>query len=63
MKFGIWCIVSGGVTGSRAAWLRDGDTLVTFETKDAAEGEASRLNQTMNNAFSRASFRYQARGI
>jgi len=47
MKWGVWCEVSGGVTGRRAAWLRRDDALAVYDRKDDAEQEAARLNATI----------------
>jgi hypothetical protein len=62
-KFGIWATVTGGVTGSRAAWLKRDDERVEFETRAEAEQEADRLNNEMNNTYSRAYFRYYAKEL
>jgi hypothetical protein len=62
--FGIWATVSGGITGTRSAWLKaDDGKQATFETREQAEREADRLNREMNNAHSKASFRYVAEEI
>ena len=60
MTYGIWCRVSGGVTGSRQAWLKDNGKVVQFDTLELAQAEASRL---MANVSSRsgASFSYTAK--
>lgn len=59
--FAVWCRVSGGVTGTREAWLKSNGTLVLFDTRAEAEAEASRLNKQMNHPHSTADFRYTAR--
>lgn len=59
--FKVWCRVSGGATGTREAWLREGGEEATFETKALAEARASELNRQMNHAHSVASVRYEAR--
>jgi hypothetical protein len=59
-KFGVWCEVWGGITGSRAAWLKSNGQLVGFESYEAAVEEAEKHNErTANNV--RASFHYSAR--
>jgi hypothetical protein len=54
------CRVSGGMTGTREALLKDGDTRnpKVFATHQEAEDEAYRLNRTLNNAHSVAFFEY-----
>ncbi len=58
MTYAVWCRVSGGVTGTREAWMKDANGIVRFATKDEAQTEADRLNKQMNGPYSRASFRY-----
>lgn len=61
--FGVWCCVSGGVTGHREAWLKNSGVLATFPDRDSAAREASQLNQRMNHSRSRAVFLYEAREL
>jgi len=42
-EYGIWCQVSGGVTGHRQAWLKANGKVQTFATLAEAEAEAERL--------------------
>ena len=43
MAYRIWCRVSGGMTGTNEAWLRDSKTTyASFPTLDEAEAEAAR---------------------
>lgn len=59
-RFGIWCKVSDGVTGHRTAWLKSNGAIVEFDTFDAAEAEAKRLNhETRSHPWAR--FEYLAR--
>jgi hypothetical protein len=61
-QFGIWCEVSGGVTGYRCAWLKSDGEIQTFETREAAEVEAARLMKATNgNPHRVASFSYSVR--
>ncbi len=57
----IKCTVSGGVTGTRTAFLKDEkDGLEKyFHSTEEAQAEAERLNRKMNHQYSRASFRYE----
>ncbi len=57
----IKCTVSGGVTGTRTAYLKDEkDGLERyFHSAAEAQAEAERLNRKMNNQYARASFRYE----
>lgn len=42
--WGIWCQVSGGVTGHREAWLKgEGGTIALFATEAAANQKAYEL--------------------
>jgi hypothetical protein len=62
--FRIWCEVCGGVTGSRAAWLKHNGKIAEFATREEAEAEAAYYNKTANgNPYfaSTASFRYTVR--
>jgi hypothetical protein len=58
--YNIMCRVSGGVTGTREALLKDGDSSVpkVFTDLEEAQRMVSRLNRTMNNEYSTASFNY-----
>jgi len=57
--FNIMCRVSGGVTGSREALLKDGNGNVKyFEDKAIASLEALRLTQETNTIYSTATFSY-----
>lgn len=57
--FKIECKVSGGMTGTRVAMLKDKDGQEqTFVYMDQAQAEADRLNKSMNHEYSSASFRY-----
>jgi len=59
MKYRIRCRVSGGVTGTREAWLKGKDGQeARYDTREEAEREAADLNRTMNHLYSTASFRY-----
>jgi hypothetical protein len=54
--YGVWCEVSGGVTGYRAAWLKDSFGIKRYETREEAEAEAHRLRAKPNRGP--ASFSY-----
>lgn len=56
MTFRIWCRVSGGVTGTREAWLKSDGVVKEFATREAAQAEADKLNRPQ--PYSTASFRY-----
>lgn len=62
--WGIWCIVMGGRTGHREAWLKwSGDVRAEFSTKQEAEQEAARLTSRMNGPYATATFTYRAMEI
>jgi hypothetical protein len=59
MKYNILAEVSGGVTGTRSALLKNGQGGIwEFEDAYAANSVATTLNATMNGPNARASFRY-----
>jgi len=63
-KFGVWCEVSGGVTGSRCAWLKRNGVRAEFDAQAEAEAEAARLmSRNGSNPYRTADFRYTAREI
>jgi len=62
--FGIWCEVSGGVTGYRCAWMKNNGVLGKFATRDEAEKEAHARNEKANgNPYRTADFRYTVREL
>jgi hypothetical protein len=62
MAYGIWCEVSGGMMGYRAAWLKsETGERANFCTIEDAQSRADQLNADMNHAKAKASFRYTAR--
>jgi hypothetical protein len=58
MGYRVWCIVDGGITGHREAWLKENDTIYETNSRREAVEKAVSLNEKMNNHFSLASFRY-----
>jgi hypothetical protein len=62
MTYGIWCVVSGGVTGRREAWLKQDGEIAVFEDRAEAEALAAHYNaQTNGNPYRTASFSYTVR--
>jgi hypothetical protein len=61
MTFGIWCEVSGGVTGHRSAWLKQDGRHRLFSDRKAAAAVATVLNASANSRHARAAFRYTVR--
>lgn len=55
-RYIVMCRVSGGFTGTREAPLKKDDRTRYFETREAAEKEAARLNAMPR--YSLADFRY-----
>jgi hypothetical protein len=43
MGYFVMCRVSGGVTGTREALLKENGVVVRFETREAAQAEVNRL--------------------
>jgi hypothetical protein len=62
--FGVWCRVSGGVTGPREAWLKE-DGQQWTGSQEEAENKATELNSYMGRGtvFGFATFNYQARQL
>lgn len=58
----IWCRVSGGVTGTREAWLKERGKVMMFTEAEAIE-HAALLNKEMNNRFATANFEYSVRRV
>lgn len=58
-NFGVWCSVSGGVTGTRQAWLKEHGTEWTGTEAEAKEKAAEALAGV--SRFSTCSINYQAR--
>jgi hypothetical protein len=57
--FIVMCRVSGGVTGTREAVLKRDGVTQTFETRESAQAEATRMDQQNNgNPHRVADFRY-----
>src|SRR5262245_57457514 len=60
-KYGVWCTVSGGVTGFREAWMKSDGKIKVFSTHQAAQAEADKHYRTaMGNPYRTADFSYQA---
>lgn len=59
-EWGVWCQVSGGVTGTREAWLKSNGEIQLFDSEDAARAEARRLMERIGR-FGQARFNYTAR--
>jgi hypothetical protein len=57
--YGIWCQVSGGVTGTRQAWLKDDGRVQTWERREVAEAHAAHLMGQMNGPYATANFVYR----
>ena len=61
--YGVWCQVSGGVTGFRQAWLKKNGEVLEFSTFEEADAHAEHLNEQMNGPHATASFSYEAREL
>lgn len=62
--YGIWCTVSGGVTGHREAWLKSNGERLTFATLQEAENYAQKLtSDRMSVRYRKADFYYSAKEI
>ena len=61
-RYGVWCQVSGGVTGPHEAWLKRAGNVITFATREDAEAEAKLIAGKLSR-YSTAQFRYSARQL
>jgi hypothetical protein len=60
--WGVWCTVSGGITGYRCAWLKQKDGTEARFTQDEAKAEAARLNKRADAMpYRAADFLYSAK--
>ena len=61
-KYGIWCRVSGGVTGTRESWMKANGEVQLFDDYEAANKEAMKIeDQRMGNPHRKADFSYRAK--
>lgn len=58
MKYRIHCVVSGGVTGYRESWLKQGGVIYEVASKAAAITHAAHLNKEANGPHATARFSY-----
>jgi len=62
-KFGVWCEVWGGVTGSRQSWLKSLGSRVEFDNFTEASDCALQLMSALAERPRSANFRYTPRRI
>ena len=58
--FGIWCTVTGGVTGTREAWMKEDGKIKLYDTEAEAAERARRLMDVLSTS-SAARFSYVAK--
>ena len=58
MVWHVRCHVSGGVTGTRESYLKDGDKVAEFATEAEALAEAERLSKQANVPHATARFKF-----
>jgi hypothetical protein len=70
VKYGVWCSVTGGLTGDHEAWLKKEGVIIQFDTREEADAEVERLIERAASIKARgcgranaASFFYQARAM
>jgi hypothetical protein len=56
--FRIKCRVSGGVTGTREAYMKERGVVQYFATRKEAEAIADHRNKTANGPYATATFKY-----
>ncbi len=59
-RYGVWCEVSGGVTGDRESWLKRDGVLELFATREEAADRADAIRAKISGRGP-ATFRYTAR--
>ena len=60
--YAVWCEVWGGITGTRASWLKGKHGAQEYDTLEEAEKMAAIMNENMNNRPNRtAVFEYTAK--
>jgi len=59
-SWGVWCVVSGGVTGHREAWAKSDGSILRFASEDEAIALARKWASNVS-PYATASFRYTAR--
>lgn len=63
-KFGVWCEVWGGMSGSRESWLKENGKRSEYATASEAAEVAHKLTRGVaENPFRTANFRYTAKAI
>jgi hypothetical protein len=58
MTYRIWCKVSGGITGTREAWLKANGKICEYATREQAAQVARDLNERSNRSGATADYRY-----
>lgn len=61
LRYGVWCEVSGGVTGYRSAWLKSKGGVWTGNEGQAIRKAAELEAESNANPYRTAAFRYEAR--
>lgn len=61
--FGIWCTVSGGITGHRTSWLKIEGQVQEYASFQEADAIAADLERRANSQNAVANFRYQPRPL
>ena len=46
MKWGVWCVCYGGMTGHRESWQKANGVREEFDTREAAEAALQRLDES-----------------
>lgn len=56
MRWGVWCTVSGGVTGHRCSWLKSEGEVQVFNTREEAAEEAAKCREAVRGGFARFTY-------
>jgi hypothetical protein len=51
--YGVWCQVSGGVTGTRAGWMKENGKRVELPTLEEAEQAAAEARELASRSTAR----------
>lgn len=64
VEFGVWCEVSGGVTGFRQSWMKSDGVIRRFATREEAQAVVDAMqSRTRGNPHRTANFSYTVRTL
>jgi len=63
MTYRIWCVVYGGVTGLREAWLKVNGAIYETDSYQEASEKAYEMNERTSKFVSSANFKYTVKSV